>query len=166
MSGSEFKAKQVRIFKLSSTVILLCAFSVFLGIFCLTQNEFVGNFTPNVPLAKRKSDVMTQTNKSEWRNIWSFLRGQKPMFLNDFLKRKFHLFFTPFFSEHVYAVWFLQGSRSSHSILRPGALCYWHFQTRRFQFIWKDTILKISENALLSITVCSISVNGLSPHGP
>lgn len=64
---------------------------------CLSRKLYFGLYSW---LAKGASHVITQTNKTDWWKIWSFLLARKLVLPKHFLKRKFFPQFLSFLSEH------------------------------------------------------------------
>ena len=77
-----------------------------------------------VKIAKRASDVMTQTNKPEWRTIFPKKFLKQPVLLKHIFETKTLLRFPLVLSDHADVVELRGGYNYLHSIFRPRALRY------------------------------------------
>ena len=94
-------------------------------------------------IAKRASDVMTQTNKPEWRTIFLKHFLTQPVFLKHIFETKTLPRFPLVLSDHADVVGASRGYNNGHSNFRPRALRYSthdkiHFTTEKsFSFTAK-----------------------------
>ena len=91
----------------------------------------------------RVTNVMTLTNKPEWREIWiiwSFLQAYKPV-LKHLFERKTSSTFSLFLSEHAHIVWLSWGSSNLHSSF---GLALFAFRVWRTPFPSRENKVRVS----------------------